>query len=182
MNPLAEARSVVAAEAIRLLKQANLTIATCESITGGGIGATFTDVPGSSAVFRGGLITYATDLKVSLAGVDEHFVREFGVINERTARQMALGAASSCRTDVGLSATGVAGPEWEDGEQPGTVWLGLALPVRWHDRIRGRQLQLEGDRAQIRAQTIELALGWLCECLREPAQSRGNSPGPAGCS
>ena len=97
MNPQAEDRSLVAAEAIRLLEQAKLTIATCESITGGGIGASFTAVPGSSAVFRGGLITYATDLKVSLAGVDERLVRESGVINERTAKQMALGAALSCR-------------------------------------------------------------------------------------
>ena len=168
MNPQAEDRSLVAAEAIRLLEQAKLTIATCESITGGGIGASFTAVPGSSAVFRGGLITYATDLKVSLAGVDERLVRESGVINERTAKQMALGAALSCRADIGLSATGVAGPDWQDDERPGMVWLGLALPVGWDDRIRARRLQLDGDRAQIRAQTIKAALAWLCECLGEP--------------
>lgn len=168
MNPQAENRSLVAAEAIRLLEQAKLTIATCESITGGGIGASFTAVPGSSAVFRGGLITYATDLKVSLAGVDERLVRESGVINERTAKQMALGAALSCRADIGLSATGVAGPDWQDDERPGMVWLGLALPVGWDDRIRARRLQLDGDRAQIRTQTIKAALAWLCECLGEP--------------
>ena len=60
-----------------------------------------------------------------------------------------------------LSATGVAGPDWQDDERPGMVWLGLALPVGWDDRIRARRLQLDGDRAQIRAQTIQAALAWL---------------------
>ena len=103
-----------------------------------------------------------------MAGVVERLVRESGVINERTAKQMALGAALSCRADIGLSATGVAGPDWQDDERPGMVWLGLALPVGWDDRIRARRLQLDGDRAQIRAQTIKAALAWLCECLGEP--------------
>ena len=163
MNPQAEDRSLVAAEAIRLLEQAKLTIATCESITGGGIGASFTAVPGSWGRGGGG-----PGAEVSLAGVDERLVRESGVINERTAKQMALGAALSCRADIGLSATGVAGPDWQDDERPGMVWLGLALPVGWDDRIRARRLQLDGDRAQIRAQTIKAALAWLCECLGEP--------------
>lgn len=160
---------MVAAQAIRLLKQGGWTIATCESITGGRIGAAFTSVPGSSAVFRGGLITYATDLKVSLAGVDAAFVAQNGVVNERTAKEMALGAAWNCRSDVGLSSTGVAGPEAQDGVPVGTVWLGLALPARWEDRIRARRLELTGDRAQIRSQTVSAALAWLNECLREPA-------------
>ena len=108
MNPQAEDRSLVAAEAIRLLEQAKLTIATCESITGGGIGASFTAVPGSSAVFRGGLITYASDLKASLAGVDADFIAEHGVINGRTAQEMAIGAASTRSGDTpasGMSST-----------------------------------------------------------------------------
>lgn len=169
MNALPEVPSLVAAQAIRLLKQGGWTIATCESLTGGGIGATITSVPGSSVVFRGGLVTYASDLKVALAGVDAANVAANGVINERTATQMAVGAAWTCRADVGLSATGVAGPDSEDGFEPGTVWLGLALPARYADRVRARELYLTGDRAQIRAQTITEALGWLIEALREPA-------------
>lgn len=171
MTALAEAAALAAARAIRLLRQGSWTIATCESITGGGIGATFTAVPGSSMVFRGGLITYAKDLKVSLAGVDADFIAAHGVINERTAKEMALGAAWNCRADVGLSCTGVAGPEGEDGVAPGTVWLGMALPSRWDDRIRARRLDLAGDRAQIRTQTISAALAWLTDCLIEPAHS-----------
>lgn len=169
MTPPSEVPSLVAAQVIRLLKRGSWTIATCESITGGGIGAAITSVPGSSVVFRGGLITYATDLKVALAGVEAAYVAENGVINERTATQMAIGAAWSCRADVGIAATGVAGPDGEDGVGPGTVWLGLALPMRWDDRVRAKQLQLSGDRADIRSQTIAAALAWLVEVLREPA-------------
>ena len=90
-------------------------------------------------------------------------------VTERTAMQMAVGAAWNCRSDVGLSATGVAGPEPQDGAAAGVVWLGLALPARFEDRIRARRLELSGDRAQIRAGTIAAALGWLNECLAEPA-------------
>lgn len=169
MGPRSEVPSLVAAQVLRLLRQGGWTIATCESITGGGIGATFTSIPGSSTAFRGGLITYATDLKVALAGVDAEFVAGNGVINERVAKEMALGAAWSCRADVGLSATGVAGPDREDGEEVGTVWLGLALPARWDDRIRARRLDLTGDRAAIRAQTIAASLAWLVQTLTEPA-------------
>ena len=61
----------------------------------------------------------------------------------------------------------MAGPDGEDGEAPGTVWLGLALPTGWDDRIRGRLLRLHGERGQIRAQTISSALAWLSECLGE---------------
>ena len=158
-----------AAQTIQLLLNRDCTVATCESLTGGGIGVALTSVAGASAVFRGGLITYASDLKASLAGVDAEFIAEHGVINEHTAKQMAVGAAWNCRADVGVSCTGVAGPDDEDGEAPGTVWLGLALPPRWDDPIRARLLSLEGDRGQIRAQTIASALTWLNDCLREPA-------------
>lgn len=164
-----ETPSLLAAQTIRSLRAGGWSLATCESLTGGGIGATLTSVPGASTVFRGGLITYASDLKASLAGVDAEFIAEHGVINERTAKQMAIGAAWNCRADIGLSCTGVAGPDGEDGEEPGTVWLGLALPARWEDRIRVRGLKLEGDRGQIRAQTIASALSWLNECLHEAA-------------
>lgn len=171
MSPVPEVPSLVAAQAIRLLAGGGWTLATCESLTGGGLGATLTTVPGSSRVFRGGLITYATDLKVSLAKVDADFAAANGVVNERTAKEMALGAAWQCRADVGLSTTGVAGPDAQDGVAVGTVWLGLALPARWDDRIRARRLDLEGDRGAIRTQTIAAALAWLIECLREPAGS-----------
>ena len=167
MTRRAESGADAADETVRLLKQLGLTMATCDSLTGGGIGATITAVPGASEVFRGGLITYASDLKVSLAGVAADHVARHGVVNERTAKEMAVGAAWNCRADIGLSATGVAGPARQDGEPPGTVWLGLELPVRWACRIRARRLHLAGQRAEIRQQTICAALDWLNECLTE---------------
>lgn len=81
----------LAKELIETMKRRSVTLATCESLTGGAIGAALTEVPGASAVYRGGLVTYARDLKAELAGVDEELIRTEGVVNELTAIQMALG-------------------------------------------------------------------------------------------
>ncbi|EPH02926.1 competence/damage-inducible protein CinA domain [Propionibacterium sp. oral taxon 192 str. F0372] len=164
---MSETTHLLAAQVIWELRAARLSVSTCESLTGGGLGAILTSIPGASAIFRGGLITYASDLKVSLAGVDAHTVVTKGVINEPTARQMAVGAAWTCRSDIGLATTGVAGPDSQDGEEPGTVWVGLALPARWSDRVRAREFRFAGDRAEIREQTIHGALSWLLVCLKE---------------
>ena len=94
---------------VHVLADAGLTVATCESLTGGLVGATITSIPGASAVFRGGLITYASDLKAALAGVDAQWIAEHGVVNDTTARQMATGCAHTCQADLGLACTGVAG-------------------------------------------------------------------------
>ena len=85
---------------IRLLEQRHLTLATCESLTGGGVCAALTSVPGASAVVRGGIVTYASDLKAKLVGVDAGWIRDRGVINSRTAEQMALGTLDVCGVDV----------------------------------------------------------------------------------
>lgn len=164
---MTEVPSLSAAQVIRDLRARGLTIATCESLTGGGLGAALTSISGASQVYRGGLITYASDLKTSLAGVDAVHVAAHGVINETSARQMAVGAAWTCRADIGLATTGVAGPDPQDGEAPGTVWLGLALPVGWEDRVRAKRLDLTGDRASIRATTVSEALAWLVTCLSQ---------------
>lgn len=135
-------------------RRRGLGLATCESITGGGIGWALTGVPGASDVFRGGLITYASELKTSLAGVDAGFIAENGVINERTALQMAGGAARACGADVAVSATGAAGPLGQDGVAPGTVWIGIRTPAG----ASAHRLALSGGRAQIREATIRQAL------------------------
>lgn len=155
-----------AARVISELKSRGLTLATCESLTGGGLGAAITAISGASVVYRGGLITYASDLKHTLASVDAAHIAEFGVINELTARQMAVGAAGNCRADIGIATTGVAGPDPQDGEMPGTVWLGLVLPAGWDERVRAKKVQLTGDRAAIREATISEALHWLLNCLK----------------
>ena len=139
-----------------------LTVATCESITGGGIGHALTDVPGSSSVFRGGLITYASDLKVALAGVDATMVEELGVVNEPVARAMAEGARSRCGADFAVATTGVAGPT-TDSEPVGTVWFAVAGP----HGTDAQRVHFEGDRAAVRSSAVTHALLTLIAAIRE---------------
>ncbi|MGK2308700.1 CinA family protein [Cutibacterium sp. V947] len=148
------------------LSERGLTAATCESLTAGLVAATITTVPGASAVFRGGLVTYASDLKTTLAGVDAGWIAENGVINSITAAQMAMGCRKACRADIGLSCTGVAGPDPQNGEEPGTVFIGAVYqgaPVV-------KRLQLRGAREDIRRLTVEALLGLGCEVVsRSPS-------------
>ncbi len=156
----------LAASVIGRLVERDLTIATCESITGGGIAAALTDVPGASAVVRGGLVTYATALKVDLAGVDADWVQRYGVINETTAVEMARGALDRCGALVAVSSTGVAGPDPQDGHQPGDVWLAVAMHAEPQPAILTRHLQLSGDRAAIRRASVAGALQMVLDQMR----------------
>lgn len=159
--------STLAADLVACLAGRSLTIATCESLTGGGVCAALTSVPGSSRAVRGGLVTYASDLKVSLAGVDAGRVAREGVINEATAVQMARGALAACRSHVAVSCTGVAGPDGQDGHEPGEVWVGLAMRDTLADAspvtVASRRLQLAGDRHAIRQATIVEALRFVLD-------------------
>lgn len=136
------------------------TLATCESLTGGMLGATLTAVPGASTVYRGGLITYASDLKAALAEVDSSWIAQHGVVNERTAAQMADGARRRCGAHWGIATTGVAGPTMQDGQPVGTVWIGLAGPDR---EPFAQHYLFDGDRAAIRRDTVDAALALLLE-------------------
>lgn len=110
------------------LRERAQTLATCESLTAGLLAATIAGTPGASAVLRGGLITYATDLKASLAGVSEAILRNHGPVSAECAEAMAMGARRRVASDYGLSLTGVAGPQEQDGHPVGEVWLGIAGP------------------------------------------------------
>ena len=109
------------ADLIADLTQRGLTIATAESLTGGGLVARLVDVPGASHVVRGGACTYAVDTKASVLGVSESQLAATGPVNEQVARQMARGARELFRADIGVSTTGVAGPGPADGFPAGTV-------------------------------------------------------------
>ena len=126
---------------------AGLTVATAESLTAGQLAATIADVPGASAVLRGGLVVYATELKATLAGVPKSILAEYGPVSPETAAALAAGASERCGADIGIGLTGVAGPDPQDGVVPGTVFLGLsrALSVTVH------KLEVNGDRARIRS-------------------------------
>lgn len=154
--------SSVAGPVVSRLIDRSQTVATAESLTGGLVGVTLTDVPGSSAVYLGGLIVYATELKGTLAGVPEEILERDGAVAATTAGELALGAARRCHADWGVSTTGVAGPEGQEGHPPGTVFVGVA---RDGEVVEVQRLALSGDRESIRRQTVERALDLLLKHL-----------------
>ncbi|MBF6173983.1 CinA family protein [Nocardia blacklockiae] len=168
-DPLAAA--VPAADLVRLLRRSALTLATAESLTAGLLAATVAGVPGASAVLRGGVIVYATDLKHTLGGVSEHTLTADGPVAASTAEQLAVGARTACGADWGVGLTGVAGPEPQDGRPVGTVFLGLAGP----ESTEVLRLKLSGDRWTIRMEAVRAAVRELVRCL-EP-RAPGNQPG-----
>jgi nicotinamide-nucleotide amidase len=129
------------------LRQRGMTVATCESLTGGEVAAQISGSGGSSDFFVGGLVTYATGSKAEVAGVDRAILEGPGAVSEEAAAAMAAAAASSFDADLGLSTTGVAGPAEQEGKPVGTIFIGAALAGRTEVRkVRGY-----GDRANIRA-------------------------------
>lgn len=120
----------LAASLIDVLRSRNETLAFCESLTAGLTCATIATVPGASDVLRGGVVTYATELKASLAGVPEAVLERHGPVAAATARHMARGARSVCGADWGVALTGVAGPDPQDGHPVGEVHIAVAGPLR----------------------------------------------------
>lgn len=136
------------------------TISTAESITGGGIGQALTSVSGSSAVFKGGIISYCDEIKHKLLGVPDEMLARFGAVSAPVAEAMAKGAREALGTDMAISATGLAGPGGDTyGNLVGTVFIG------WCDEkgTFSREYHLAGDREEVRRQTIEKALLLIAE-------------------
>lgn len=148
----------LASRVVTALTCRHLTLATCESLTAGLVSARVADVPGASAVLRGGLVTYSSQLKVDLVGVDRQWVAEHGVVNATTARHMASAVTGICGADLGVGCTGVAGPDSQDGVAPGTVHVAVARAGRpWHQAC-AEVLTLSGDRGHIREATVQACL------------------------
>ena len=148
----------VAEKLVELLKAQGLTCATAESCTGGGVGSAITAVPGSSAVFVGGVISYANEVKRDVLGVKAETLATVGAVSSETAALMAEGARKLLKTDLAVSLTGIAGPGGGSDEKPvGLVWFGLATK----GGVRTEKCIFRGDRAQVRAQAITHALGML---------------------
>ncbi|MFL1379126.1 MULTISPECIES: CinA family protein [unclassified Nocardiopsis] len=147
----------------RHLRERGLTCATAESLTGGLIGAHLTGVPGSSATYRGGVVTYATETKASLLGVPEDLLAAEGAVHPDVARAMAAGVRRLLGADFGLSVTGVAGPEPQDGRPVGTVYAGVAGPG---GNAQVLLFRFTGDRSGIRYRTVEGALELLDSAVR----------------
>ena len=143
------------------LARRGLSIATAESLTGGGLVARLVDVPGASHVVRGGVCTYAVDTKASVLGVSESRLALTGPVDEQVARQMAAGARSLFGASIGLSTTGVAGPGPADGFPAGTVHIACAHPAGEEHRL----LHLDGERAAVRAGAIDAAIALVRDVL-----------------
>ena len=116
-----------------------------ESLTGGLVTASLVAVPGASRVLRGGIVAYATDLKAGLLGVDVDLLAERGAVDEAVAAQMAAGIRTATGADVGLATTGVAGPDPQDGQGPGVVFVAVSTPVA----SEVQRLDLDGDRSKV---------------------------------
>ena len=143
-----------AAGLIATLGGEGLTLATAESLTGGLLAAAITAVPGSSKAYGGGVVSYATAVKVEVLGVPEELVAEHGVISAECAEAMALGVRRLLGADLAVSTTGVAGPDRQEDQPVGTAFVGVAGP----HGTSVVPLQLHGDRVAIQQQVVDAAL------------------------
>ncbi|GAA3337697.1 CinA family protein [Amorphoplanes nipponensis] len=153
---------VAAAAAVHALVERRQTLAVAESLTGGLLAATIVEIAGVSAVFRGGLVVYATELKHTLAGVPRQLLDERGPVDADVALALAEGARERCGSDWGLATTGVAGPEPQDGKPVGLVFVAVAGP----GGATVRELRLPGSRADVRNATVTSVLSLLVAELR----------------
>lgn len=151
---------------IARLKELNWTVAVAESLTGGLVSASLVSVPGASAVVRGAIVAYATDVKQSLLGVEATLLAAHGPVHPRVARQMAEGArralgAAGETADVGIATTGIAGPVSPDGQPVGTVHVAVSTPLG----SRVESVVLTGTRDEIRAEAAALAVRLAFDAL-----------------
>ncbi len=149
-------------EKISALINAEYTIATAESCTGGSIGVAFTDLPGSSRIFRGGVIAYANKVKTDLLNVPEDMLEKYGAVSEPVARTMAETVRLLCDADIAVSTTGIAGPGGGTAQKPvGTVWFACATSSSTH---AVKQL-FSGTREVIRASAVAYAVTMLYDSI-----------------
>jgi len=158
----------LAGDVVAELTRRRLTIGVAESLTGGLLIAELIAVPGASAVVRGGVVAYQTELKHTLLGVDARLLADRGPVDPDVAQAMAAGVrrvveTDGTPTDIGLATTGVAGPDPQGGHDPGVVFVGLA----WSDETRAVALDLSGGREAIRRGTVSESLmalhSWLVD-------------------
>jgi len=155
-------KTTLEAAVIHLLKERGTTVACAESCTGGGLGARLTAIPGSSAVFLGGIISYSNDAKIRLLGVDPDLLAEHGAVSAPVAEAMASGARERLGADLAVSITGVAGPDGGTPEKPvGLVYVGIATAKR----VFAQENHFIGIREDVRRRSTQVALQLLREEL-----------------
>lgn len=147
----------LATEIVESAAAKGVKIATAESCTGGLISAALTDIPGSSAVFERGFITYSNEAKCQMLGVDQDLIDRYGAVSPAVAQAMAVGALTFSQADLSISVTGVAGPDGGSPEKPiGLVWFGMAS--RESNATIERRLFPHGSRDFVRSKATETAL------------------------
>ncbi|MGB3732822.1 CinA family protein [Microbacterium sp.] len=157
-----------AAELIAALRQRGWTLGVAESLTGGAVAAEIVSVAGASAALWGAVVAYATPVKHTVLGVDADLLAEFGPVHAEVAVQMADGirrvvAVDGRAADVGISTTGIAGPDSPDGQPVGTVHVGVVTP---HERI-SRLHVFAGSRAEVRQQATDAVIALALAAVRE---------------
>lgn len=155
--------SDLAKTVIKTLGDRTLTLAAAESLTGGLIGATLTEVPGASKVYLGGTVAYATSFKEMLLGVPDEVIAARTVISEEVSLYMAQGLQDRTDADWVIAVTGVAGPDGQDGHEPGEVWICVIGPriPSLPQAIQFEHHQFDGDRDAVRRQTVDAAFTML---------------------
>ncbi|HVE90482.1 MAG TPA: CinA family protein [Burkholderiaceae bacterium] len=172
MNDVAQTIVRLAHRLGSALRTQHLTLATAESCTAGGVGFAITLVPGSSAWYDRGFITYSNEAKMQVLGVSSAYLRDFGAVSEPVARAMALGALThgAHGTHVSLAVTGIAGPDGGvDGKPVGTVCFAWAIrrdpsSAAW---VKTRTDHIPGDRNAVRTRSIVVALETLVGLLEQ---------------
>jgi len=155
---------ILAAQVGGALKSHGLKLATAESCTGGGVAYAITDVAGSSAWFERGFVTYSNLAKQQMLGVSEAILIQHGAVSEATVREMVAGALTNSAAQVALAVSGIAGPEGGTPDKPvGTVWFAWGIK---HGATHAQRHQINGNRAEVRAQSVHIALQGVLDLLK----------------
>lgn len=149
-----------ARQIVEILKSQAATVSVAESLTGGGVGFALTQIPGSSEIFLGGVISYTSEVKVRELGVSQSTIDEFSVVSEEVAREMAQGVMKKFGTTWAIATTGIAGPGDYKGIREGTVWIAICGPTN-----QTLHLTLDSGRDGVRQGAISSAIGTFARIL-----------------
>jgi nicotinamide-nucleotide amidase len=159
----------LAAQVGELLKSHGMMLATAESCTGGGVAHAITEVAGSSGWFERGFVTYSNLSKQQMLGVRETTLRQHGAVSEMTVREMVAGALQHSSAQVALAVSGIAGPDGGTAEKPvGTVWFAWGIK---QGETRAQRYRLDGNRAEVRAQAVQIALQGIANLLNKRTET-----------
>lgn len=157
-NIYAEGEDCIENVTSQLLIEKKLTVATAESCTGGLLAGTFINYPGISEIFKEGLVTYSNDAKINRLGVSAKTIEKYGAVSEQTAREMAIQIAKIAGTDIGISTTGIAGPDGGTDEKPvGLVYVGLYI----NGEVKVKKYNFFGNRERIRKRSVLETIDWI---------------------